>query len=56
MTSTTRSCFAIIKAFDEYRPELTMCDDRPVKVICDHKNLEYFMSTKRLNSPTSTLV
>ena len=46
-----KELLAIVKAFDEYRPELTMSkDEEPVKVVCDHKNLEYFMTTKRLNS------
>ena len=46
-----KELLAIVKAFDEYRPELTMSEDEePVKVVCDHKNLEYFMTTKRLNS------
>ncbi|KAI0996733.1 hypothetical protein K3495_g11451 [Podosphaera aphanis] len=51
---THRACqcqaqyLAIIRAFEEWRPELEGAA-HPIKVISDHKNLEYFMSTKQLN-------
>ena len=45
-----KELLAIIRAFEEWRPELagTPIED-PIHVITDHKNLEYFMSTKDLN-------
>jgi hypothetical protein len=39
---------AIIRAFEEWEPEL-IGSDQPIQVITDHKNLETFMKTKRLN-------
>ena len=46
-----KELLAIIKAFEEYRPKLASYnDDMPVKVLTNYKNLEYFMTTKRLNS------
>ena len=39
---------AIVYAFEEWRPELKG-SPTPVKVITDHKNLKYFMSTKQLS-------
>jgi hypothetical protein len=39
---------AIIHAFEEWRLELEGAL-HPVQVLSDHKNLEYFMSTKLLN-------
>ena len=39
---------AIVRAFEEWRPELEGSPS-PVEVITDHKNLEYFMSTKILS-------
>ena len=43
-----KKLLAIIKAFEEWRPELE--DSKfPIQVITDHKNLEYFMSFKLLN-------
>lgn len=41
---------AIVRAFEEWHPELagTPVED-PIKVLTDHKNLEYFMTTKQLN-------
>jgi hypothetical protein len=39
---------AIVKAFEEWRPELEGAL-HPIQVLSDHKNLEYFMSTKLLN-------
>ena len=43
-----KELMAIVRAFEEWRPELegSTC---PVEVITDHKNLEYFMSTKQLS-------
>jgi hypothetical protein len=38
---------AIIRAFEEWRPELEG-SGMPIQVITDHKNLEYFMTTKLL--------
>lgn len=39
---------AIIMCFEEWRPELEG-SAHPMLVISDHKNLEYFMNTKKLN-------
>ncbi|KAL2444003.1 Transposon Tf2-6 polyprotein [Exophiala dermatitidis] len=45
-----KELLAIIKAFEEWRPELAGIDpSKPVKVLSDHRNLEYFMTTKQLN-------
>ena len=43
-----KELMAIVRAFKEWRPEL---EDSPtsVEVITDHKNLEYFISTKQLS-------
>ena len=43
-----KELMAIICAFEEWRPELEG-SPTPVEVITDHKNLEYFMSTKQLS-------
>ena len=43
-----KELLAIIKALEEWRPELLGVQE-PVEVITDHKNLEYFMTTKALN-------
>jgi transposase InsO family protein len=43
-----KEMLAIINAFENWRPEL-VGTEQPVKVLSDHKNLEYFMTTKRLN-------
>jgi hypothetical protein len=44
-----KELLAIIRAFETWRPEATSVDpSNPVKVYTDHKNLEYFMSTKQL--------
>jgi len=43
-----KDLMAIIRAFEEWRPHLEgSC--HPIQVLSDHKNLEYFMSTKLLN-------
>jgi hypothetical protein len=39
---------AIIRTFEEWRPELEGAA-HPISVISDHKNLEYFMTTRQLN-------
>ena len=45
-----KELLAIIKAFEEYRLELASYNkDILVKVLTDYKNLEYFITTKRLN-------
>jgi hypothetical protein len=43
-----KELLAIIRSFEEWRPELEGAE-HPIAVISDHKNLEYFMSTKQLN-------
>ena len=43
-----KELLAIIRAFEEWRPELEG-SKFPIQVITDHKNLEYFMSSKLLN-------
>lgn len=43
-----KELLAIVRCFEEWRPELEGTPS-PVKVITDHRNLEYFMSTKLLN-------
>ena len=43
-----KELMAIIRAFEEWRPELEGAK-HPIQVLSDHRNLEYFMSTKLLN-------
>ncbi|KAL2889854.1 Retrotransposable element Tf2 155 kDa protein type 1 [Ceratocystis lukuohia] len=43
-----KELLAIIRCFEEWRPELEGAPS-PVKVITNHRNLEYFISTKQLN-------
>ena len=43
-----KELLAIIKCLEEWRPELQGAAE-PFEVITDHKNLEYFTSTKALN-------
>jgi hypothetical protein len=43
-----KELLAIVRAFEEWRPELSGTKE-PVQVLSDHKNLEYFMTTKQLN-------
>ncbi|RYO77870.1 hypothetical protein DL764_010172 [Monosporascus ibericus] len=43
-----KELLAIIKAFEEWRPELQGTEE-PVEVITDHKNLQHFATTKLLN-------
>ena len=43
-----KELLAIIKSFEAWRPELAGCD-KEIKILTDHRNLEYFMATKDLN-------
>ena len=43
-----KELLAIIRSFEEWRPEL-QGSAYPIKVITDHKNLEYFSTTKLLS-------
>ena len=43
-----KKLLAIIKAFELWKSELENTE-KPVQIIIDHKNLEYFMSRKFLN-------
>lgn len=43
-----KELLAIVRCFEEWRPELEGTPS-PDKVITDHRNLEYFMTTKLLN-------
>ena len=43
-----KELIAIIRCFEEWRPELESTP-HPIKVLSDHKNLEYFMSIKLLS-------
>lgn len=43
-----KELLAIVRAFEDWEPELSGVND-PIKVLSDHKNLEYFMTSKRLN-------
>jgi transposase InsO family protein len=43
-----KELMAIIRCFEEWRPELEGAPS-PIKVITDHRNLEYFTTTKLLN-------
>ena len=42
-----KELLAIIRCFKEWKPELKGIG-MPVKVLMDHKGLEYFMTTKKL--------
>lgn len=44
-----KELFAIITAFVKWRSELTSVTDQ-IKVYSDHRSLEYFMTTKKLNA------
>jgi hypothetical protein len=46
--SNNKELIAIIRAFEEWRPELEGAL-HPIKVLSDHKNLEYCMIMKLLN-------
>ena len=43
-----KELMAIIRCFEEWRAELESTP-HPIQVLSDHRNLEYFMSTKLLN-------
>ena len=44
-----KELLAIIRAFEEWRPELMGTDpEMPVKILTDHKALEYFRTNKQL--------
>lgn len=43
-----KELLAIVKAFEEWRPELQGTEE-PVEVVTDHKNLRHFTTTKLLN-------
>ena len=43
-----KELMAIVRAFEEWRPELKGSSE-PINVISNHKNLEYFMSSKQLS-------
>ena len=43
-----KELLAIIKALEEWRPELSGSQE-PFEIVTDHKNLEYFTTTKVLN-------
>lgn len=45
-----KELMAIIKCFESWRPELEgRQTNEPARVITNHRNLEYYMSTKLLN-------
>ena len=43
-----KELLAIIKAFEEWRPMLERAG-LPIKILTDHRNLQYFMTTKQLS-------
>lgn len=43
-----KELLAIIKAFEEWRPELAGTED-PIEIFSDHRTLQWFMSTKQLS-------
>ena len=43
-----KELMAIVRAFEEWRPELEGSPE-PINVVTDHRNLEYFMSSKQLS-------
>ena len=43
-----KELMAIIRCFKEWRPELELIP-HPIRVLSDHQNLEYFMSTNLLS-------
>lgn len=46
-----KELLAIIRSFETWEPKLMSTPaDKPVKVLTDHKNLKYFMTTKQLTS------
>ena len=46
-----KELMAIVRAFEEWRPKLSGTPvENPIAVISDHKNLQYFMTSKQLNA------
>ena len=43
-----KELLAIIRCLKEWRPELEGTES-PIRILSDHRNLEYFMTTKMLN-------
>ena len=43
-----KELLAVVRALEHWRPELEGTIE-PITIFTDHKNLEYFMSTKTLN-------
>ena len=43
-----KELLAVIRAFEKWRPELEKTAF-PIQIITNHKNLEYFMTTKQLS-------
>jgi transposase InsO family protein len=43
-----KELMAIVRAFEEWRPELEGSPE-PIDVVTDHRNLEYFMTSKQLS-------
>ena len=43
-----KELMAIVRAFEHWRAELQSVEN-PIQVLSDHKNLEYFMTSKLLN-------
>jgi hypothetical protein len=43
-----KELLAIIRCLEEWRPELEGTES-PIRILSDHRNLEYFMTTKMLN-------
>ena len=43
-----KELMAIVRAFEHWRAELQSVEN-PIKVLSDHKNLEYFMTSKLFN-------
>ncbi|KAH6564936.1 hypothetical protein BASA60_010096 [Batrachochytrium salamandrivorans] len=50
-----KELLAVVESFKHWR-HLLQGGLHPVTVLCDHKNLEYFMSTKKLTRQTGSLV
>ena len=43
-----KELMAVVRAFEHWRAELQSVEN-PIQVLSDHKNLEYFMTSKLLN-------
>ncbi|KAH6577783.1 hypothetical protein BASA62_000698, partial [Batrachochytrium salamandrivorans] len=50
-----KELLAVVESFKHWRHFL-QGGLHPVTVLCDHKNLEYFMTTKKVNSSSGSLV